>query len=111
MKLDDWFVMIIGVTGLFSAIFLSPYLMPWIEEERQSLSDCTGAQAISIAMFLSMLIAETPMLIIILLQMFNLITMLAAVACAGIVAFCIVCMVAWFAHRNRTIKLGERKTK
>ena len=39
------------------------------------------------------------------------ISILAALACLGLLAFCIVCLVAWFAYRNRPIKLGERKTK
>jgi hypothetical protein len=36
---------------------------------------------------------------------------LAALICIGLLAFCIVCLVAWFSYRNRPIKLGERKTK
>jgi hypothetical protein len=35
----------------------------------------------------------------------------AASLCVGIILFCIIYLVAWFAIRNRPIKLGERKIK
>jgi hypothetical protein len=36
------------------------------------------------------------------------ITFLAAVVCIGLLVFCVVCLVAWFAYRNRPVKLGGK---
>jgi len=108
MKIDDWFMLIAGITGIFSVMFLAPRFVPWVERNSHSLSDCRGIQSMTNSMILAMLIAEVPMLIIATFLAFDLMSMLAAVVCAGIVLFCIVCLVAWFAYRNRPIKLGGK---
>jgi len=36
-------------------------------------------------------------------------TLLAALLCIGILLFCIIYLIAWFAIRNRPIKLGGKR--